>query len=169
MITPADNSSTDPYVQRHFRFGWWSLLLFLSLGLVLEALHGFKVQGFLADQYEARRLVWRLAHAHGTLLGLVHIAYAYTLSVTGGASSTRVRCASSCLNSASVLLPGGFFLGGIYIYDGDPGLGVFLAPIGGLALLVAVFCIARDVSASGDDEAEATGAEPVEQEDGEQE
>ncbi|MFP6648915.1 MAG: hypothetical protein VB817_05620 [Pirellulaceae bacterium] len=169
MITPADNSSTDLYVQRHFRFGWWSLLLFLSLGLVLEALHGFKVQSFLADQYEARRLVWRLAHAHGTLLGLVHIAYAYTLNVTGITSFKRARLASSCLNSASVLLPGGFFLGGIYIYDGDPGLGVFLAPIGGLALLVAVFCIAREVSASGDDEAEATEAAPAEQEDGEQE
>lgn len=148
-MTPAENSGPDLFVQRHFRFGWWSLLLFLTLGLVLESLHGFKVQGFLAEQYEARRLVWRLAHAHGALLGLVHIAFAYTLTVTGISSFKRARLASTCLNAASVLLPGGFFAGGIYIYDGDPGLGVFLAPIGGLALMVAVFCIACEVSASG--------------------
>jgi hypothetical protein len=147
-MTSADRAGPDLYMQRHFRFGWWSLLLFLMLGLVLESLHGFKIQGYLADDYEIRRLVWRLAHAHGALLGLVHIAFAYTLSVTGITSFKRVRLASTCLNSASVLLPGGFFAGGIYIYDGDPGLGIFLAPVGGLALLVAVFCIAREVSAS---------------------
>ena len=33
----------DPTVltKRHLRFGWWALLLFLTLGLGLEALHGF--------------------------------------------------------------------------------------------------------------------------------
>ena len=163
-MTPAENSGPDLIVQRHFRFGWWSLLLFLTLGLVLEFLHGFKIQGFLAEQYEARRLVWRLAHAHGTLLGLVHIAFAYTLTVTGISSFKRARLASTCLHASSVLLPGGFFAGGIYIYDGDPGLGIFLAPIGGLTLLVAVFCIACEVSASG-----SGSATTVDGQDGEQE
>ena len=26
------------YARRHLRFGWWSLLLFATLGLVLESL-----------------------------------------------------------------------------------------------------------------------------------
>jgi hypothetical protein len=53
MTTPAATPSVpdssrerlagDPaaLAQRHLRFGWWTLLLFLTLGLVLEALHGF--------------------------------------------------------------------------------------------------------------------------------
>ena len=64
-----------------------------------------------------------------------------TLTVTGISSFKRARLASTCLNAASVLLPGGFFAGGIYIYDGDPGLGVFLAPIGGLALGLLLFTV----------------------------
>ena len=58
----------------HLRGGWWMLLIFLSLGLVLETLHGFKV-GFSHDlANETRRHLWTLAQAHGTLLALVNIA-----------------------------------------------------------------------------------------------
>ena len=150
-------ASVEPgsIVQRHFRFGWWSILVFLLLGLTLETLHGFKSQWFLSEQYEARRLVWRLAHAHGTLLGLVHIAFAFTISSMGISGAKRCRIASPCLHAATVLLPGGFFLGGIYTFPktNDPGLGIFLAPIGGLVLLVAVLCIARGVSGSSVNEA----------------
>ena len=41
------------------------------------------------------------------------------------------------------LLPAGFFLGGLYIYSGDPGLGIALVPAGGLLLFVAVALTAR--------------------------
>lgn len=164
----SPNARPDCMVARHFRFGWWSILVFLVLGLVLETLHGFKSQWFLAEQYEARRLVWRLAHAHGTLLGILHIAFAFTVSVMGLADSRRSKNASRFLHAATVLLPGGFFLGGIYVYDGDPGLGVFLAPFGGLALLVAVVLVALDVSRGGQgaaddvaDDEEAEDGEPV--------
>jgi hypothetical protein len=37
-----------------------------------------------------------------------------------------------------VLLPLGFVVGGIWFYGGDPGLGVFLVPVGALALLASV-------------------------------
>ena len=56
------------YARRHIRFGWWSLLVFASAGLVLESLHGFKVRAYLDTSNETRRLMWTLAHAHGTLL-----------------------------------------------------------------------------------------------------
>jgi hypothetical protein len=59
---------------RNLRFGWWSLLVFLSLGAVLEALHGFKIGWYVDVGNETRRLMFTLAQAHGTLLALVNIA-----------------------------------------------------------------------------------------------
>jgi hypothetical protein len=81
-----------------------------------------------------------LAHAHGTLLSLVNIAFALTARVVTGprATSGKQALASHFLKAATLLLPGGFFLGGVVIYGGDPGLGILLVPIGGLALLLAV-------------------------------
>jgi hypothetical protein len=60
----------------------------------------------------------------------------------------NVRLISSCLIGALVLLPGGFFLGGIVVYGGDPGLGVLLVPIGAALFLAAVFFIATQASDS---------------------
>ena len=135
--------------RRHLRFGWWSLLVFLTLGVGLEGLHGFKVGWYLDVSNEARRLTWTLCHAHGTLLALIHLAFAYTIGGRRAGESRRRRVASRCLLGASVLLPGGFFLGGIVIYDGDPGLGILLVPIGGALLFAAVGATAWDLSRSG--------------------
>ena len=131
------------YARRHLRFGWWSLLVFATLGLTLEALHGFKVRAYLDVSNDTRRLMWTLAHAHGTLLGLVHVIFALMLRVAPEMSPRNVRATSSALIAASVLLPGGFFLGGVVFYSGDPGLGVILVPIGAGLLLWAVFQVAR--------------------------
>ena len=60
----------DPTLDRarlHLRFGWWSLLVFMTLGLMLEALHAFKMGVYLDVSSETRRLLWTLAHAHGAL------------------------------------------------------------------------------------------------------
>ena len=51
--------------------------------------------------------------------------------------------ASRCLISGTVLMPAGFFLGGVVIYDGDPGIGVALVPVGALLLLISVILTAR--------------------------
>ena len=48
----------------------------VALGLLLESLQGFKVAAYLDVSNETRRLMWRLAHAHGTLLAVVNILYA---------------------------------------------------------------------------------------------
>jgi hypothetical protein len=133
-------------VRRHLRLGWWSLLVFLTLGLVLEALQGFKI-GFYMDLANAtRRHVWTLAHTHGTLLGLVNLAFAMSLRLFGDGRESWAGLASAALVGATVLLPGGFFLGGIVVYAGDPGLGVLLVPLGGALLVVAVFLAARGFS-----------------------
>jgi hypothetical protein len=131
------------YARRHLRFGWWSLLVFATLGLVLETLHGFKVRAYLDVSNETRRLMWTLAHAHGTLLALIHVVFGLTIRSGLDIGAANQRLASNSLLAASVLLPGGFFLGGVVFYSGDPGLGVLLVPVGAALLLTAVFLIAR--------------------------
>ncbi|MFN3196930.1 MAG: hypothetical protein ACE366_00745 [Bradymonadia bacterium] len=125
-------------VALHLRFGWMALLFYLSMGLVLEALHGFKVPWYLDVGNETRRLMWTLAHVHGTLLALVNIAMAFTVRHLSGWSEGKQRFASRALIAASLLMPGGFLLGGVYIYGGDPGVGILLVPVGGLLLFVSV-------------------------------
>jgi hypothetical protein len=129
---------------RNLRFGWWSLLVFLSLGAVLETLHGFKIGWYVDVGNETRRLMFTLAHAHGTLLALVNIAAGLTVRKV---ERFAVRSSVSfALIWAAILLPAGFFLGGIVIYDGDPGLGVWLVPIGAVLLFYSIARIALDLS-----------------------
>ena len=139
-------SPVETLARKHLRFGWWTLLGFLTLGAVLEAFHGMKVGFYLDVANEARRLALRIGHAHGTLLALVHVAFALTLASRFAPSERSATRASRLLVVATVLLPGGFLLGGLFARDGDPGLGVFLVPFGALALFVAVFEVARGLS-----------------------
>jgi hypothetical protein len=131
------------YPRRHLRFGWWALLVFAALGLLLEALHGFKVAAYLDVSNDTRRLMWRLAHTHGTLLAAINILFALTLRSPGAAPVRAVSRISRLLIASTVILPGGFFLGGVVFYGGDPGISVLLVPIGGVLLLAALFLIAR--------------------------
>lgn len=114
------------------RAGFVALFAFASLGIFLEALHGFKVGIYLDVGSEARRLLWRLAHAHGALLGLVNIAYALSVRSWPGLSDVL---AERALLSALVLIPAGFFLGGVFAQGADPGASVGLAAAGAVALL----------------------------------
>jgi len=128
-------SHDGPLALVHRRFGWTSLFVWMTFGLVVELLHGIKLGGYLLDPL--RREFWTLAHFHGALLAVVNLVYvrwAETPALTGG----RRVLASRCLLAGSVLMPVGFLLGGIAHYEGDPGLGIFLAPIGAALLLVAV-------------------------------
>lgn len=132
---------------RNLRFGWWSLLVFLALGGALETLHGFKIGWYVDVGNETRRLMFTLAHAHGTLLAIVNIAAGLTARNVKG---LEIRSSvSSALIWAAILLPAGFFLGGIVIYDGDPGLGVWLVPIGALLLFYGIARLALDLSRRG--------------------
>jgi hypothetical protein len=135
-----DQDPAEPLARRHLRFGWWSLFAFACLGAALESLHGFKVDWYLAVGEETRRLLWRLAHAHGAFLGLVHVAFAVSLPHLRGPVPT---VASPCLCGASIAIPGGFFLGGVGVFGGDPGVGILLLPLGVVLLLVAVVVVAR--------------------------
>ena len=142
-MNAASDTTSDALVRKHLRFGWWCILCFLTLGIVLESMHGFKLGWYLDVSNETRRLMWTLSHAHGVLLGLLNVAFAVTLRATPSASARLERLASPCLMGASVLLPGGFFLGGIVVYAGDPNLAILLVPPGALLLFIGVFLTAR--------------------------
>ena len=129
---------------RNLRFGWWSLLVFLSLGAVLETMHGFKIGWYVDVGNETRRFMFTLVHAHGTLLVFVNIVVG--LTVRNVDRFELRRSVSVALIWAAILLPAGFFLGGIVIYDGDPGLGVWLVPIGAALLFYSIARIALDLS-----------------------
>ncbi len=133
-------------VKRHLRFGWWSLFVFVLLGTILEGLLGFKSDHYVTADNEIRRMMWTLAHAHGALLGLVHIAFA--LTVHSGASTTPHRWISPSLMTASILLPGGFFAGGIFPFENDPGVGVWVVPLGACFMIAAVLLIARSLKSN---------------------
>jgi hypothetical protein len=131
----------------HLRFGWWSFFVFAAFGLTLETLHGLKIRTYLDVSNETRRLLWTLAHAHGTLLGLVHVVLGLSLRSQPGLAGRRQALVSRSFIAASILLPGGFLLGGVRIYAGDPGLGVVLVPIGAVCLLLGAALVASDVGA----------------------
>jgi hypothetical protein len=144
-MTPTSSSKSDDLdalrralARRHNLFGWIGLLIFLSLGGVLEALHGFKVGAYLDLAHKVRREMWTLAHAHGALLALVQVAFAAGVPVLGRWTPTRLKLTSVLLLDAAVLIPLGFFLGGIGHGEGDPSVGILLVPLGALALFVGV-------------------------------
>ena len=140
-----EKAQVHPLIGTHLRFCWWSLLCFLTLGIVLEGLHGLKVGWYVDLAHETRRLMWTLAHAHGTLLSLVHAAFAGTIHAVPAAVTGSTTLVSRLLMAASILLPGGFFVAGAFIYGGDPGLGILLVPVGALALLIGVLLVARSI------------------------
>jgi hypothetical protein len=144
---PPPPKAPIDFTHRHLRIGWIALATFVTLGMALEALHAFKVGNYLDVDHSTRRLMWTLSHSHGTLLGLVNLAYAalFERMKLGGRGAGLI---SHFLVGATVLVPGGFFLGGASFHDGDPGLGVLLVPLGGAMLVVALFGIAFSLKAT---------------------
>ena len=146
---PAERSKAEAaapdveaLVRRHLAWGWWSLAVFTTFGLVLEAAHGLKLGWYLDVSNATRRLSFTLGHAHGTLLGFVNLAFALTVprSMMSAVSASR---ASWALRAATVLMPLGFILGGMAFYAGDPGCGIVLVPPAAALLVVGLVLIAR--------------------------
>jgi hypothetical protein len=148
-MTTVDRSALDRSQQlRHLRVGWSALLLFGVLGVLLEALHAFKVPWYLGVASESRRLLFTLAHAHGVGLALVNLALAATCHRL---PRPLTPAASLALVVGTLLVPGGFFLGGLFVHGGDPGLGAILIPVGALFVLASLLLIVR--AAFGHDDA----------------
>ncbi|MFO0688174.1 MAG: hypothetical protein U0900_05660 [Myxococcota bacterium] len=146
-------TGSDPGLEetaaRHLAFGWGAIVASIALGTLLEGLHAFKLGLYLDVANETRRLLWTLAHAHGALLGLVNVAFATSLPKLPSLGPGSRALASRTLVAGTLLLPAGFFLGGLFVYDGDPGLAVLLAPLGALLVLVAGVAIALGARRGG--------------------
>ncbi|MFO0635022.1 MAG: hypothetical protein U0168_19435 [Nannocystaceae bacterium] len=137
MSGEDDETEAATLARRHHRVGWSMVVVFACAGLVLESLAGFRVAWFSDADMETRRTMWRLAHAHGALLGLLNAVLANTLR-TGGAPRWSRRSAGLVV-LGSVLVPTGFGLGGIWFVDGDPSPAIVLVPAGALALIAGLF------------------------------
>jgi hypothetical protein len=123
----------------NLRLGWLGLVLFGALGLMLEALHAFKIGFYVDVGSETRRLLFRLAHAHGVLLALLNVVYAMCARSFPALDEALSRRA---LLAAALLMPLGFLSGGVFLEGADPGPSVALAVAGGLVLLLALIRIA---------------------------
>jgi hypothetical protein len=125
-------------VRRTVRVGWLLLAVSLPFGVALEALHALKAPLYLGS--DVRREMWRLAHAHGTLLGVVCLVFA-ALAPVHVAQRIRASVARQ-IRWGAVLMPLGFFAGGILNSEGDPSLGVLITPVGAVLLIVALARVA---------------------------
>ena len=134
MSDVAPNETIDRSIDATLRTGWILLAVSLPLGVTLEALHGFKVPAYVSS--EMRREMWRLAHAHGTLLGIFCLVFT-ALADKHVAAPARASIAK-LVRWGAVLMPLGFFAGGILNSEGDPSLGVLVVPIGAVFLIVAL-------------------------------
>ena len=81
VVDPMSDPATygQRLVKRHLQLGWWLILGFLTLSIGLEWLNAAKVPWYINEAVESRRQLWTLAHAHGVLLGLLHVAFAATM------------------------------------------------------------------------------------------
>lgn len=117
--------------------GWLSLALWMSFGLLLESLMAYKSPAYLDDAQ--RRELFRLAHAHGTLLGVVMVIAAIWARGTGAQLS---RLSIIALRLGTVVMPLGFLGAGFWHPESDPGLAIWLVPAGALLLIFALTSIA---------------------------
>lgn len=135
----AQSELRQTLIRRHLLVGWGGLFLFIVLGLVLDILLAYKVSIYVRADQEMFRLMWRLAHGHGTLLSLVHLGFCATIRTLHAPNFPQpAQVISRCLSAATVLIPLGFFCGGLGATGGDPGALVFLVPAGSVLLLSAI-------------------------------
>jgi hypothetical protein len=98
----------EDLARRHLRIGWWTLLVFLSLGILLEALHGFKIGFSWISRMRLAATSGRSAHAHARCSGLVNLGFAASLKLFCDGRERWTSLASAALIGATILLPGGF-------------------------------------------------------------
>jgi hypothetical protein len=128
MPTPSHPTSDGAPLIRQ---GWISLALWIAFGILLEGFRAFRSPAVLDDA--VRQDMFRLAHAHGTLLNLVLLAAA----ICARLDLVRIGPGTSIgLRASVILLPAGFLIGGLWHFKDEPGLGILLVPIGAVLLLV---------------------------------
>jgi uncharacterized membrane protein YgdD (TMEM256/DUF423 family) len=136
---PAETPQPAPVSGLLFQ-AWLSIAVWMSFGLLLESVIGYRVPAYLNDP--VRRELFRLAHTHGALLNIVLLLA--SLCIDRGLVSPGTIALWS-LRIGVVLMPLGFLLGGIWHFEGEPGIGVWLAPLGGIMVIFGVISLAFSV------------------------
>jgi len=144
---PAKAAAPLGLADRLLRHGWASVAVWMSVGLLLEGLLGYKIPAYLNDPQ--RRELFRLAHTHGTLLGVLLVVAALVLA----RGATVPGIAATALRVGAVLMPVGFLVAGIWHTESDPGLAVWLVPPGALLVIYAAvaFTLAHFKKPTADD------------------
>ena len=117
--------------------GWLGLAFWMSFGLLFETLMAYRAPSYLEDG--ERRELFRLAHAHGSAFGFLLVAASLWVN------ARRVKLARlswRALRAGTVLMPFGFLFAGVWHPEGDPGLAIWLVPIGAIALVFGLISVA---------------------------
>jgi hypothetical protein len=136
MKNNTETNSASPAAGSLITQGFFSVALFMALGLALEGMVGFKSPAYLGDPL--RRELFTLAHTHGTLFGLLLVAAGLTLRAF---DLELPRSARMALRLGALLMPAAFFAAGISHPEGDPGPAIWLAPVGGVLMIYGVIAL----------------------------
>ncbi len=121
------------------RVGWTSLLAWACVGLALESAHGLKLASYLDDPMT--RQLCTLAHAHGVGLAIVTLVVGELgLAILPEARRRGVALATA---AAAIAIPIAFLLSTIDHTEGDPGIAIWIVPVGALALIAALAVVAH--------------------------
>lgn len=141
MSKSAKQGGTDAPPQwpaRMLRQGWIGVAFWMAFGLFLEGLLGYKTPSYLNEPQ--RRELFRLAHSHGTLLSMLLVLAA--LCGRSGLVGQTPRAARLALSAGALLLPAGFMLAGVWPYEGDPGLAIWMVPPAALLVIYGAITLA---------------------------
>lgn len=130
---PSNLNQTNKNYVGMLRQGFITLACWMTFGLFLEGLLGYKIPAYLNDNI--RRELFRLAHTHGALLSIVLIVITICLKLDLFESKNYSQFS---LRIGTILMPSGFLLGGIWHYESDPGIAIWLVPIGGIMVIFGI-------------------------------
>ena len=133
-------TAAEEQTLRARRFGWTSLAVWASIGLVLEGARGYRMPWLVADEL-AHTLV-RLGHAPGVGLALVVLAFASNGVPLLADREDGGRSVATRLIVGALAIPIGFTLSAIRHPEGDPSIAIAFVPIGALSLVSALASLA---------------------------
>lgn len=133
----SENRTAESWIRSAVFQALVGVAVWMTFGLLLEGLIGYKTPAYLNDS--VRRELFRLAHAHGTLLSLLLLGLAL---VCDRFEVKPANVVPMVLRGGVVLLPIGFLLGGAWHYESDPGVGIWLVPIAAVMVVFGVVSLA---------------------------
>ena len=132
----TEKSDVQPWIRSSIVQAFVGIAVWMAFGLLLEGLIGYKTPLYLQDQ--VRRELFRLAHAHGTLLSLLLLGVALA---TDRLNLTLPKLAQMSIRVGVVILPVGFLAAGVWHYESDPGIAIWVVPIAALLVIFGVIAV----------------------------